>query len=451
MIDKWQKRMEKVTANAVFRALQKQKRDFQQYLRNNGIPDDGILKVVLNHSGNAVVDGFISRVKTTINRSYTDAGKKWPKQPEGLDFNLPTRPESIYLRSLRDLHLSQRKGSISATTEERVKKLVTSGIKKWQSAKEIANNIEKLDPQVFSKNRADLIAINQIGKAKQFGEFTAMKEFHDAGYVVLKYWSTVNDSRVTRTHTANQWDGWIFQDKTFSWTGDLIPPASDNPRCRCACLYDIGDLKGRKQPKSIEQKIKARENREIVLDIRERIINNYSNYSRDILEVLLESDKIFPMYAFSDIPADNLEKNHIAALYSYTGGWYYEINKVFRSWEINSLYARMAVELEDALNSLPNFSGVVYRGIAPWKFADKIKNLKEWEIFSDLGFMSTSRSLKVAKEYAENNGVIIKFVSKTGKVVEDFWILAEEEVLHIPWKTLIFQRKYGNIYEFIEI
>lgn len=98
----------------------------------------------------------------------------------GIDFSMPTRPEAVYLQALKDLHLSDKFGSISKTTEDRVKNAIVKGIKQGKSAKEIAKEIERLDPQVFSKNRADLIAINQIGKAKQFGEYLGVKEFSDA-------------------------------------------------------------------------------------------------------------------------------------------------------------------------------------------------------------------------------------------------------------------------------
>lgn len=109
--------------------------------------------------------------------------------------------------------------------------------------RQIANNIEDLNPFVFSRNRSELIAINQIGKAYQFGEYTTMRELYTAGYDIQKRWSTVHDSRVTETHRQNEADGWIPFNNTFSGTGDLMPPAKDNPRCRCANQYRVGDLR----------------------------------------------------------------------------------------------------------------------------------------------------------------------------------------------------------------
>lgn len=41
-----------------------------------------------------------------------------------MDFSVPTSPARVYLDALQDLHLSQRQGSISATTENEVRSIV---------------------------------------------------------------------------------------------------------------------------------------------------------------------------------------------------------------------------------------------------------------------------------------------------------------------------------------
>lgn len=78
-----------------------------------------------------------------------------------------------------------------------------------------------------------------MGKAYQYGEYLPMKYAQDSGYTVEKFWSTVNDDRVTATHRKNQADGYIPLDQAFSGTGDQLPPGSDNPRCRCAVTYRL--------------------------------------------------------------------------------------------------------------------------------------------------------------------------------------------------------------------
>lgn len=144
---------------------------------------------------------------------------------------------------------------------------------------------------MFSKNRADLIAINQIGKAKQYGEWIANKEYSDAGYLVLKYWSTVNDNRVTRSHTANQNQGWIHIDKYFTGTGDKIAPASNNPRCRCAIQYEIGNKIGEKQPKDIQQKLEVMQYKEKAINYFQTVKNSYSSENDIFMQNALKNWK----------------------------------------------------------------------------------------------------------------------------------------------------------------
>lgn len=69
---------------------------------------------------------------------------------------------------------------------------------------QIADKITELDPVVFSKSRAEIIAINQVGKAYQYGEYLPMKELRNNGEKVQKFWSTVGDDKVTETHTQNE-------------------------------------------------------------------------------------------------------------------------------------------------------------------------------------------------------------------------------------------------------
>lgn len=75
-MDKWMARMEKVTANAVHRALQNQKRELQKYLDDIGFPSDVEVERIIRHSAKPVVDAFVGRSKTTIDRYYNETGKK---------------------------------------------------------------------------------------------------------------------------------------------------------------------------------------------------------------------------------------------------------------------------------------------------------------------------------------------------------------------------------------
>lgn len=69
-----------------------------------------------------------------------------------------------------------------------------------------------------------------------------MREIEDLGNTVEKAWHTVHDERVTPTHTANQSQGKIPLNQVFNGTGDMIPPASSNPRCRCTVKYYVNGI-----------------------------------------------------------------------------------------------------------------------------------------------------------------------------------------------------------------
>lgn len=87
--------------------------------------------------------------------------------PKGyaLGFDLPTEPASIYLRNLEKLHLSDRDGSISKTTNDEIRNIIADGIDQGQSYSQVAKTVRETDTFVFSKTRANLIAVQEIGQA----------------------------------------------------------------------------------------------------------------------------------------------------------------------------------------------------------------------------------------------------------------------------------------------
>lgn len=242
-MNKYTTRAEKTLANALYRELRKDKKAVVNYLKGldtqKGFLDS--LSMFFDHYISPMVNELVNRVKPIISRGAKDSMEWYEDEIPSfeIDFSIPTKPESVYLTALRELHLSQRKGSITNTTVDRIRSAVVKWTKEGLTYGQIADKIEVLDPFVFSRNRAELIAINQVGKAYQFGEYLPMKALSDEWYDVQKKWSTVHDGKVTPTHTQNEGDGWVPLDHKFSGTGDLLPPASDHPRCRCALLYNI--------------------------------------------------------------------------------------------------------------------------------------------------------------------------------------------------------------------
>ncbi len=137
--------------------------------------------------------------------------------PEGysLAFNLPTSPASKYVRDLVDLNLSTRTGSTLKTTRDELRRIVADGIDKGSSYSEIADQIEELDPFVFSASRAKLISVNEIGRAYGFADYEPARVLSE-NYVMEKAWDSSNDALVREEHLQNQNDGWIPMDQAFS-------------------------------------------------------------------------------------------------------------------------------------------------------------------------------------------------------------------------------------------
>jgi len=109
----------------------------------------------------------------------------------------------------------------------------------WTSPKLIADIIK--DSWVVSQSRAEMIAVNQMGRGYEIWKKETINKFisENPGTKILKKWVTVWDSRVTESHKQNAKDGWIDVNLSFSWTRDQIAPASDNPRCRCSVVYKV--------------------------------------------------------------------------------------------------------------------------------------------------------------------------------------------------------------------
>ena len=93
------------------------------------------------------------------------AYKKKLLKDYALSFDLPNAPAVKYLSELEDLMLSQRQGSISKTTRDELRRIITDGVEQGKSYTQVAQEIRQQDPFVFSRSRAMLIASNEIGKA----------------------------------------------------------------------------------------------------------------------------------------------------------------------------------------------------------------------------------------------------------------------------------------------
>jgi len=161
----------------------------------------------------------------------------------GISFNLANINAVRYMEALSGLHLSDRQGSISKTTKDRIIDTISRGVSEGLSYNQMAREIEGFgEAGVFSRARATMIATNEIGKAYEFGNYVPVNEYSQrTGKTVRKYWRTQGDDKVTQECAANEdangGHGLLLEEAFPS--GDKTAPRASNPRCRCSTQYDI--------------------------------------------------------------------------------------------------------------------------------------------------------------------------------------------------------------------
>lgn len=142
------------------------------------------------------------------------------------------------------------------------------------------------------------------------------------------------------------------------------------------------------------------------------------------------------------------------AFYWYKYKNHEDINEVIRHLAIDSKMSWLILNLNSFLNTQRAYKGVVWRGIPPWKEEriKTIKSLNPWDIYTDLGFMSSSSEKFVWEKFAENEKwVILHIKHKTWKDVRRYNTQSEYEILFNPWVNLEFIKNEWNIYFFKEI
>lgn len=167
--------------------------------------------------------------------------KRYKKElPHGysLAFDIDSSPASEYLASMSDLMLSTRNGSILLTTRDELRNILSQGVKEGLSYTEIASQIRGTDPFVFSKTRAKLIAVNEVGRAYGWANHEPWRIL-SADYIMEKEWNTSGDEKVRPEHAQNGSDGWIPFESTFSGTGDDYAPSTVDFNCRCTSVHRI--------------------------------------------------------------------------------------------------------------------------------------------------------------------------------------------------------------------
>lgn len=241
---------ERIKARAIARILSKQKASFCDHLETQkksiqykqGEDIEFIVEVWLAIIASEIPD-YLEHVLpwVMIEGARTPIKKYADLLPSGysLAFDIDASPASNYIRDMRNLMLSERNGSILLTTKRELIDILSSGVQEWLSYGDIAKQIRGTDPFVFSKTRAKLIAINEVGRAYWWANHEPGRVLTKEGYVLVKRWATSRDEKVRDTHAQNARDGDIAFDKNFSGTGDEYAPSSHDVNCRCTSTHEI--------------------------------------------------------------------------------------------------------------------------------------------------------------------------------------------------------------------
>ena len=250
MTQKYLKNKRITSGRAIYKILERWKKDFVKRL------EDRESKGAFYEMKDDIVDGFIADIKYDLPEYFESELPPVMKQgakgniakysdllPTGysLAFDLPTSPASNYVRDLVDLHLSTRDGSTLKTTRDELRRIIADGLDDQGSYGSIAKNIRELDPFVFSKTRAKLIAVNEIGRAYGWADSEPARVL-SSDYVMEKKWETSQDEKVRPDHVANQAEGWIPMDRSWKATGDTYAPSHDI-NCRCTSTDKIIGIK----------------------------------------------------------------------------------------------------------------------------------------------------------------------------------------------------------------
>ncbi len=190
-----------------------------------------------------LVGKIISYAKPTLKKGGDYSVKELKLGDFGIKFDLK-HPQAVkWLQEKQALQLSDYKGSISATTNNRIKEIVSEGLERGASYSELATKIRKqAEKGVFSRARAQFIASREMGEAYENGRKVVLNDFISLYPTeqVWKIWQTVGDNMVTPECEANEAEGWIMEEENWS-SGDDLPPRHDNPRCRCTCSRQISN------------------------------------------------------------------------------------------------------------------------------------------------------------------------------------------------------------------
>ncbi len=242
---KYIRNQEKVKTRAIAKILSAQQELFCTMLEKEEKDfGDDVVDSFISETESEIPNYLVETMPTIMNKAANEKKKQYKQIPDtyNLSFDIETSPASQYINDLEELQLSQKQWSINKTTNDELRRIIAQGIDDGFAYGWIAKKIRETNPFVFSRARAELIAVQEVGQAYWFANYQPMLDMNkDYGFIFEKLWVTSHDEKVRETHRENEEMGWIWMDEEFV-TGDQYAP-SKQFRCRCYMKDRISDLK----------------------------------------------------------------------------------------------------------------------------------------------------------------------------------------------------------------
>jgi hypothetical protein len=125
-----------------------------------------------------------------------------------------------------------------------------------------------------------------------------------------------------------------------------------------------------------------------------------------------------------------MNSNDLGAFADYTGSGYTDLNDALRNGTVDASQAARVDALNRALEKLPTYEGTVIRGS---DLPDEaLAQYKLGEVFTELGFLSTTTDVAVARSPVFSGNVEFQIVSTSGRDVSSYSMFPEEQEILFP-------------------
>lgn len=202
---------------------------------------DRLLDAAIGRALEAMFDDFADAVQAAAEAAYR-AGVTTQQRALGdltgdVTFGMDNPRAIAYLTD----HGAARVTGIQDTTRQQIRDIIIRAVAEDRSYQQAAKDIRGLysgfarpQAQRHIRDRAELIAVAEIGDGFEAGTRDLMQTVADAGIALEHAWLTVGDDRVSEGCAENEAAGWLP-------LGDAFPSGHDrplrHPACRCTAVY----------------------------------------------------------------------------------------------------------------------------------------------------------------------------------------------------------------------